>query len=128
LSNAVAASFDKCPDVNAPLAKGKRRMPTTRKKATKKKATPKRAAKATAAKRGRAAGKKSSATKKRRSARTVSRVPAQMKQTAMKVLAGAAAGAVRAIIPPLEKAVESNEAAAGTRKPGKQGTRDDSDT
>lgn len=99
-------------------------MPTTRKKATKRKSAPKRAAKATVAKRGRAAGKKSSPAKKRRSARPVARVPAQMKQTAMKVLAGAAAGAVRAIIPPLEKAVASKEAAAGTSKRGK---RDDSD-
>jgi hypothetical protein len=38
-----------------------------------------------------------------------------VKETAMKALAGAAAGAVRAIIPPLEKAVGGRREAEGQR-------------
>jgi hypothetical protein len=40
-----------------------------------------------------------------------------LKKTAVKVMAGAAAGAVRAIIPPLEEAAGTSERAAGI-KPG----------
>jgi hypothetical protein len=106
-------------------------MPTKRKKAAAKKkpSAKKAAARPTVAKRGKRGGKKSSASKKRstgRSPRAGALVPAQMKKTALKVLAGAAAGAVRAIIPPLEQAVASNEAAAGVKK-SDRGKREDSD-
>ena len=43
-----------------------------------------------------------------------------LKKTAVKVMAGAAAGAVRAIIPPLEEAAGTSERAAGI-KPGSPG-------
>jgi hypothetical protein len=39
-----------------------------------------------------------------------------VKDTAMKALAGAAAGAVRAIIPPLEKAVGGKRESAGRKR------------
>lgn len=39
---------------------------------------------------------------------------ANIRKTAVKVLAGAAAGAVRAMIPPLEKVADSSEETAGT--------------
>jgi hypothetical protein len=55
----------------------------------------------------RVASKKSGATK-------------TLKKTAVKVMAGAAAGAVRAIIPPLEEAAGTSERAAGI-KPGSPG-------
>ena len=42
-------------------------------------------------------------------------------KTAVKVMAGAAAGAVRAIIPPLEEAAGTSERAAGI-KPGSPGS------
>ena len=45
-----------------------------------------------------------------------SRATSQLKQTAMKVLAGAAAGAVRAIMPPLEKAAGTQGAGSKERK------------
>jgi len=75
-------------------------MPKTKRPRTKAKAKPSKAkAKATRAgakpKRGRA-----SKTRKTRSSGTTT----QAKQAAMKVLAGAAAGAVRAMVPPLEEA------------------------
>jgi hypothetical protein len=56
----------------------------------------------------RVASKKSGATK-------------TLRKTAVKVMAGAAAGAVRAIIPPLEEAAGTSERAAGIRSgsPGK---------
>jgi hypothetical protein len=44
-----------------------------------------------------------------------------LKKTAVKVMAGAAAGAVRAIIPPLEEAAGTSERAAGI-KPGSPGS------
>jgi hypothetical protein len=51
----------------------------------------------------RAASKKSGATK-------------TLNKTAVKVMAGAAAGAVRAIIPPLEEAAGTSERAAGIKQ------------
>ena len=45
-----------------------------------------------------------------------SRATSQAKQTAMKVLAGAAAGAVRAMMPPLEKAAGKQDARSKARK------------
>ena len=39
-----------------------------------------------------------------------------LKKTAVKVMAGAAAGAVRAIIPPLEEAAGTSERAAGIKR------------
>jgi hypothetical protein len=39
-----------------------------------------------------------------------------LKKTAVKVMAGAAAGAVRAIIPPLEEAAGTSERAAGLKQ------------
>ena len=74
-----------------------------------------------ATKKRKAAGKPK-ATAKRRSAtkvkatRRISRATKQVKETAMKALAGAAAGAVRAIMPPLEKAVGGQRAAEGRKR------------
>jgi hypothetical protein len=45
-----------------------------------------------------------------------SRATSQMKDTAMKVLAGAAAGAVRAIMPPLEKAEAAARQGGGSKE------------
>ena len=71
--------------------------------------------------------KKSKAKTKRRSAATrrgrvsratkrVSRATKQVRETAMKALAGAAAGAVRAIMPPLEKAVGGQRESEGRKR------------
>lgn len=87
-------------------------------KASAKRASTKRGAKKPAAKRSSAkkgsakpAAKRASGQKRKSSAG--SRSPGSVKQTAMKVLAGAAAGAVRAIIPPLEEAAGKSAEAAG---------------
>ena len=48
--------------------------------------------------------------------RRISRATKRVKDTAMKALAGAAAGAVRAIIPPLEKAVGGKRESAGRKR------------
>ena len=45
-----------------------------------------------------------------------SRVSSQMKDSAMKVLAGAASGAVQALIPQLEEAAGRSARSAGTEK------------
>ena len=80
--------------------------------ATKKKRTtagkPKAKAKRRSAATGR--GRVSRATKR------VSRATKQVKETAMKALAGAAAGAVRAIMPPLEKAVGGLRPSEGRKR------------
>ena len=47
--------------------------------------------------------------------RRASRVTSKMKETAMKVLAGAAAGAVRAAMPPLEKAEAAGGEGSGSK-------------
>ena len=52
------------------------------------------------------------------SAKKGSAVKTQVQKTAAKVLAGAAAGAVRAIIGPLEEAASTGEEVAGLNKPG----------
>jgi hypothetical protein len=57
-------------------------------------------------------GTKKDSSKKGSSAKTL------IKKTATKVLAGAAAGAVRAIIGPLEEAADTGEEAAGLEKQG----------
>ena len=67
-----------------------------------------------------AAGKPNAKVKRRsaskaKTTKRLSRATKQMKETAMKALAGAAAGAVRAIIPPLEKAVGGQREAQGKR-------------
>jgi hypothetical protein len=84
-----------------------------RKSATKKTAARKapRGTKAAAKKAPRRATAKKSAAKRTRGRAGATR---KVTDTAMKVLAGAAAGAVRAIIPPLEQTVAASEAAAGT--------------
>jgi hypothetical protein len=58
---------------------------------------------------------------RRRGAIGSGKVTKRVSKTAAKVLAGAAAGAVRALIPPLEEAAGASEKAAGTsgRKPPK---------
>src|SRR6185369_11581433 len=103
-------------------AKESSKMPTTKKKpaATK---TPARKPATRAATAKRATGRKTqSASKKGKKAstglatRAQKLVPQELKKTAMKALAGAAAGAVRAIIPPLQQAVDSNQAAADSSK------------
>ena len=89
-----------------------RKTKSTAKKRASGRATSSRAKKsATASSRGRKAAPrrgKSAAVSRRRSAA----VPA-VKETAMKVLAGAAAGAVRAVIPPLEEIAGKSEETAG---------------
>jgi hypothetical protein len=107
-------------------------MPTTKKKSAKKKPAAKRfsASKKPAAKRS--AGSKKPAAKpaakrstggKRRG--TVSaRATAHVKDTALKVLAGAAAGAVRAIIPSLEKVADERAQAAGIEDQAGKSSRD----
>jgi hypothetical protein len=72
-------------------------------------------------KKRRAAGKPKAKAKRRsatkgKATRRVSRATKQVKETAMKALAGAAAGAVRAIIPPLEKAVGGRREAEGRQR------------
>lgn len=59
---------------------------------------------------------KSGSTKKRRSLS----VPSKVRKTAIGVLAGAAAGAVRALIPPLEEAAGKTEKMAGSKGDGQQ--------
>jgi hypothetical protein len=54
---------------------------------------------------------------RKRAARKKSGANSALRKTAVKVMAGAAAGAVRAIIPPLEEAAGTSERAAGI-KPG----------
>jgi hypothetical protein len=63
-----------------------------------------------------AKAKRRSATKVMKATRRISRATRQVKETAMKALVGAAAGAVRAIIPPLEKAVGGQREAAGRKR------------
>ena len=74
----------------------------------------KRASKKTVAKKSPAKAKRASATKGGKT--RGSRAKAQVKDAAMRVLAGATAGAVRAMMPPLEKIASSQEAAAKTTK------------
>ena len=59
--------------------------------------------------------KRKGATPAKSAKRSGSRATSQVKQTAMKVLAGAAAGAVRAIMPPLEKAAGGEGAGSKER-------------
>ena len=96
-------------------------MATAKKKSAAKKTRGKAVAKATTAKRT-AGRRKTSASKKKGKAglgtRAKALVPQKVKQTAMKALAGAAAGAVRAIIPPLQEVVGSKEKAASPSKSG----------
>jgi len=73
-----------------------------------------------ATKKRRAAGKPKAKAKRRsatkvKATRRISRATKQVKETAMKALAGAAAGAVRAIIPPLQKAVGGQREAEGRK-------------
>ena len=68
-----------------------------------------------------AAGKPKAKAKRRtatkvKTTRRISRASKQVKETAMKALAGAAAGAVRAIMPPLEKAVGGQREAGGRKR------------
>jgi len=74
-----------------------------------------------ATKKRRAAGKPKAKAKRRsatkvKATRRISRATKQVKETAMKALAGAAAGAVRAIIPPLQKAVGGQREAEGQKR------------
>ena len=59
---------------------------------------------------------KSKKTGTKRSTSTSSRVTSQVKDSAMKVLAGAASGAVQALIPQLEEAAGRSARTAGTEK------------
>ena len=75
----------------------------------------------TTTKKRKAAGKPKAKAKRRsatkvKATRRISRATKQVKETAMKALAGAAAGAVRAIIPPLEKAVGAQREAEGRKR------------
>jgi hypothetical protein len=76
------------------------------KRTTKKAAAKKSAGRKTPAKRATAA--------RTRTKVATSRVATQVKTTAMKVLAGAASGAVQALIPPLEEAAGQSAKTAGT--------------
>ena len=67
----------------------------------------------------RAAKRSGGARAKKGGSKRTSSATKTLKKTAVKVMAGAAAGAVRAIIPPLEEAAGTSERAAGI----KQGTR-----
>jgi hypothetical protein len=53
---------------------------------------------------------------RKRAARKKSGANNALRKTAVKVMAGAAAGAVRAIIPPLEEAAGTSERAAGIKQ------------
>jgi hypothetical protein len=59
--------------------------------------------------------KRPTASKGRKKSATSS-VTKQVRTTAMKVLQGAASGAVQALIPPLEEAAEASAKSAGTKK------------
>ena len=74
----------------------------------------KRARKTAVAKKSKPKRKGATATKSGR--KRASRAPSQMKETAMKVLAGAAAGAVQAIMPSLEKAEPAARQGAGSKE------------
>ena len=54
--------------------------------------------------------------RKKGGSRKTSGATKTLKTTAVKVMAGAAAGAVRAVIPPLEKAAGTSERAAGLER------------
>ena len=54
--------------------------------------------------------------RKKGGSRKASAATKTLKTTAVKVMAGAAAGAVRAVIPPLEKAAGTSERAAGLER------------
>ena len=54
--------------------------------------------------------------RKKSGSRRTSGATKTLKKTAVKVMAGAAAGAVRAIIPPLEEAAGTSERAAGIKQ------------
>ena len=54
--------------------------------------------------------------RKKGGSRRTSGTTKTLKKTAVKVMAGAAAGAVRAIIPPLEEAAGTSERAAGIKQ------------
>jgi hypothetical protein len=86
-------------------------MPTKKKSSKRKTATKKRPA------------RKSSGTKKSKTRRRGSMATSKVRKTAASVLAGAAAGAVRALIPPLEEAAGASEKMAKTKKGGKTTTR-----
>jgi hypothetical protein len=93
-------------------------MPTRRKKSSSRSGGSKTGAK-------RSGGKRP--TGKKGGRRRASGATRALKQTAVKVMAGAAAGAVRAIIPPLEEAAGTSARAAGIKqgpasKGGKSGT------
>jgi hypothetical protein len=60
----------------------------------------------------------------RKSSRKSSKVTTQMKQSAMKVLAGAASGAVEALIPQLEDAAGRSAKSAGTSSGRRQTSRE----
>lgn len=77
----------------------------TSKRSTAKGRKLKRTSKPSGAKGRKSKRKRATATKSRK--KRVSRAAFPVKRTAMKMLAGAAAGAVRAIMPPLEKAAGS---------------------
>jgi hypothetical protein len=67
--------------------------------------------------------KKGSAKPARAKRSTTSRaMSSRIRKTAAGVLAGAAAGAVRALIPPLEEAAGASEKMARTKKKGQQRT------
>jgi hypothetical protein len=70
------------------------------------------------------AAKNSAGGKRTAGGRRSERPTAQIRKTAVKVLAGAAAGAVRAMIPQLEEVAGSSEQVAGTARPrGEAGAR-----
>jgi len=82
------------------------------------KKTGKRKSPAKTAKLVKSAGSKK-ATGSKKSSRRSSSLSAKFEKTAVEVLAGAAAGAVRALIPPLEEAATATERRAGAKTPGK---------
>jgi hypothetical protein len=67
-----------------------------------------------------AAKKRSRGARKPARRRRATPAKSKIRKTAVKVLAGAAAGAVRAIIPPLEEAAGSSEQVAGLPTRGGQ--------
>lgn len=68
------------------------------------------------AKRGAARSGRTRTARKKGGSRKASGTTKTLKTTAVKVMAGAAAGAVRAVIPPLEKAAGTSERAAGLER------------
>jgi hypothetical protein len=71
----------------------------------------------TSSSRSRSGAKRTARTgRKKGGSRKTSGTTKTLKKTAVKVMAGAAAGAVRAIIPPLEEAAGTSERAAGIKR------------